>query len=295
MFAHASEASEVALASKQSSIHVDGQLTLKTRWTVPAPISGVLDKLAIEEGSHVVTGQLIAAWESGVLPQELDVAVAAYKAAVVEADQRNDKELAKLTAQVRSTELERSKQANKQFAKSVSDLEIQKQQLQVDQAKLTTAQYELRQAILDEKVNEKAAAVALIEKRIEKTSLVSRSSGQVIEILCQEGDWIAEGTPVATIVDLRMLRFEALVDWSVASKLQSGMEIQLLVNDELLPRKQRADKTTDGETKAAFRGTLKFVSPELNPVTNQVRIIAEIENAEQLLKPGMSGTLSVSP
>ena len=41
-----------------------------------------------------------------------------------------------------------------------------------------------------------------------------------------------------------------------------------------------------GEQAAAFDGTVSFVSPEVDPITGQVRIWAEIDNRAGRLRPG---------
>jgi len=42
-----------------------------------------------------------------------------------------------------------------------------------------------------------------------------------------------------------------------------------------------------------FQGKISFVSPEINPVNNQTRVWAEIENPDLKLKPGMRASLIV--
>ncbi|MCG8451277.1 MAG: efflux RND transporter periplasmic adaptor subunit [Pirellulales bacterium] len=42
-------------------------------------------------------------------------------------------------------------------------------------------------------------------------------------------------------------------------------------------------------------GTLRFVSPEMDPVTKQVRIWAELPNKDGKLRPGQQGALEILP
>ena len=48
-----------------------------------------------------------------------------------------------------------------------------------------------------------------------------------------------------------------------------------------------------GRPQAEFEGEIVFVSPEVNPVNGEVRIWAEIENKDRLLRPGLQGTLAI--
>jgi len=51
--------------------------------------------------------------------------------------------------------------------------------------------------------------------------------------------------------------------------------------------------TPDAAGTKSYSGKLAFVSPEVDPVNGQVRIWAEVENAEQSLRPGIRGTLEL--
>ena len=42
-----------------------------------------------------------------------------------------------------------------------------------------------------------------------------------------------------------------------------------------------------------FRGRIGFVSPEIDPVTRQVRVWAEIDNTDNRLRPGAQGQLLI--
>ena len=44
---------------------------------------------------------------------------------------------------------------------------------------------------------------------------------------------------------------------------------------------------------SVFNGKIVFVSPEANSVNSSVRIWAEIENTDMLLRPGLKGILTI--
>jgi macrolide-specific efflux system membrane fusion protein len=51
--------------------------------------------------------------------------------------------------------------------------------------------------------------------------------------------------------------------------------------------------TLPGEKPTTFRGTVTFVSPEVNPINRQVRVWAEFDNADGRLRPGLAARLTV--
>ncbi len=44
-----------------------------------------------------------------------------------------------------------------------------------------------------------------------------------------------------------------------------------------------------------FEGAVVFVSPEADPVNKTVRVWAEVENKKLMLRPGLSGNLTIYP
>ena len=72
-------------------------------------------------------------------------------------------------------------------------------------------------------------------------------------------------------------------------------------SEELLPHHVfpavdylRVSLTVSSESKRdQFPGVLRFVSPEVSPVDGRVRIWAEIENPDLLLRPGVRGSLAI--
>ncbi|MGC3967799.1 MAG: hypothetical protein QM775_10635 [Pirellulales bacterium] len=47
------------------------------------------------------------------------------------------------------------------------------------------------------------------------------------------------------------------------------------------------------EQSQEFFGRLSFVSPEVDPVNGEVRLFVEMANPDQLLRPGLRGTLTI--
>ena len=50
-----------------------------------------------------------------------------------------------------------------------------------------------------------------------------------------------------------------------------------------------------GDEPLTFEAKIGFVSPEVDPVSHQVRVWAEIDNADGLLRPGQQGRLEILP
>jgi multidrug efflux pump subunit AcrA (membrane-fusion protein) len=258
---------------------IEGQLRLSEEWLVPAPTTGILEQLAMTEGTSVVVGQTLAVWDRSLTQAEMAAAASAYRAAILAKESTVDLEFALSTAKVRRAELQRSQMASELYAKAISQVELERLALMVEQADFSAQQARHQQRVLEETVEEKRAILEVATRKWERGQLHSRVQGIVVEILTKAGQWTSEGTPIARIIRLDKLRFESLVDWKLAAQLKPQQKIDFIAKD------------TASTIPSPYSGIVVFASPEVNPVTEQVRIIAEVDNAALELKPGLQGLI----
>ena len=88
------------------------------------------------------------------------------------------------------------------------------------------------------------------------------------------------GHTVLRIVRINRLRAEGLLN---ARDLRG----------DLVGRRVTLNVTVPGSGETQFSGKVVFVSPEINPVSGQTKIWAEIENPDLLLRPGLNGSMAV--
>jgi macrolide-specific efflux system membrane fusion protein len=187
---------------------------------------------------------------------------------------------ARKSLEVSQSELKRSLESVANFPKSVSQTELDRQRLLVEKATL-----EIEQASFDQ---EQAKLAWLIKKndvdraslQLERRTLRAPFPGMVVQWKRQRGEWIEPGTPVVRMIRLNRLRAEAFLASRNVPVDLVGRPVQWIVD---LPEKSQSK----------FAGKLVFVHPEIDPVNGQVRIWAEIENTDMILRPGQTGTLVI--
>ena len=197
---------------------------------------------------------------------------------------QNDVDLrfAKKSRAVAEVDFQRAKTATESFAKSVSPSELDQVRLAAERALLA-----MEQAQRDLKANEvtlqlRTKQQELLETRLENLQISSPTDGVIVDVLPQAGSWVAAGAPVARVIRLDQLRVEGFVDGRKFDRELLGAPVRLEV---ILPP---GDQTTK------FDGRVSFVSPEVNPVTGQIRIWADIDNPNFDLRPGTRGKLAIS-
>ena len=187
---------------------------------------------------------------------------------------------ARKSQEVALAELKRSQESVEKFPKSVSQTELDRLRLLADKAML-----EVEQATLD---NEQATLSRLLKQndvdratlQLERRQIKAPFPGMIVQWKKQRGEWVEPGTPVVRLIRLNRLRAEAFVASKSLPPDMVGRTVQLLVD---LP----------GKPKSKFEGKVTFVDPEIDPVNNQVRIWAEIDNTALALRPGQTAVLVI--
>ena len=187
---------------------------------------------------------------------------------------------AKKTTEVARAELARAIEANAKYPKTVSQTELDRQQLLVEQGVLETqrAEHERRIAGLNREVRENEHRLALHQLNLRRLS--APIPGMVVEVHRRPGEWVQPGDVVARIVRLDRLRVEGFLPASQGRA-------------ELVGRVTRVETVIDDSEALTLSGEVVFVSPEIDPIDAQVRVWIEVENSEQKLRPGMTVSVTV--
>ena len=245
---------------------------------VSAREAGVIVEIPVVEGQLIGAGDLIVQVDPARSLREQSIAELEYQIADVES--RNDINLrfADKQTEVSAAEYARSLAAVRRFAKSVSQTELNELKLVAERSELAQEQaaLELEVAKLTAKLRGDQRDLAGL--RLADHAVLSPSRGMVVDLLPQVGEWVQPGTPIARVIRLDVLRVEAFIDDSYYSADLLGRQVTFHASN------------IDG---SSWRGRVVFVSPEIEPVTAQIRIWADVENHDGRLLPGLRGELQL--
>jgi macrolide-specific efflux system membrane fusion protein len=258
----------------------DAQVTLIADVRAPAREAGVLASLNVREGDLVTTGMLLGILESDLAALNHKLAGFEYQIAVVQGSNDVDRRFAVKSLEVAESELQRSLASVAAYSKSVSKTELDRLRLVAEKSRLAIEQAERDLTVAGMTRNMKEQSVGIAEKRLDHHRIVSALEGMVVEVLHRPGEWLNPGDPVVRIIKLDRLRVEAFVDASLYDGSLLACPARLVTK---LPKAQDAE----------FLGRVVFVSPEVQPVTGQIRVWAEVDNPDLRLRPGMRGTMTI--
>jgi macrolide-specific efflux system membrane fusion protein len=267
-------------ARAEAPIEVAGvTLALLDEAQAPARGAGWVASVAAREGDRVERGATLAQLDDEDARLAVGAAEAERAIAAVAAQDDVPARYAAKAAEVADAELRRSQESIERFAGSVSQSQLDVERLSVEKAKLEhekalqlrrKADLELQLAT----VKLDAARVELARRRI-----VAPLDGVVVETSVRRGEWLEPGQKAFRLVSIDRLKAEGFLEAPRARGLQPGAVVRM--------------RAAPGSNLEPIVGTLVFVSPEVDPVTNQVRLWAEVDNAAGAWRPGDQGTLVV--
>jgi HlyD family secretion protein len=239
-----------------------GTINPRQEVEIKPQVSGVVDKIYVEEGDIVTKGQELA--KIKLIPSEVSVNSARSNKELAQLrfddarrelnrqkkvfEQNLDVENAKLSYENALVEAERQNQlyddgviSKREYDQYKLDLELKK--AAYDNAKISSQnalrQYESDLQIRQQELQSAANNLQLLREGVTKNSkqisniITSTLDGMVLDIPVKEGSSVIErnnfneGTSIATIANMNDLVFEGKVDESDVDKIQPGMTIKM--------------------------------------------------------------------
>lgn len=243
---------------------------------VPAQQTGLLRQIVVEEGQQVEQGQVLASLDA----RQAKLAVARAKLEYAQAEAKAKNEISILYAEkaleVAKAELRRSSESIEQFAKSISQSQLDVERLTVEKLTLERRQAEHELVLERFGVRLKQTELEAAQLQLSQHQLTAPFAGRVVLVRGRVGEWVEVGARVLRLVAVDKLRAEGFLPAEQASADLVGKSVTLSVAEGI-----------------TVTGILRFVSPEMEPVTRQVRVWAEIPNAGGALRPGQQGVLEI--
>lgn len=241
-----------------------GKVVPEDEVEIKPQISGIIEKIYLEEGAKVKAGDLIAVIK--VVPNEQ---------ALNQANGRvRNAELALNNTRI---EYDRNK---KIFDRGV----ISSQSFNEFQLRLDQAEQELENARADYQIIRRGSAGGSSSAN---TNIRATVTGTLLEIPVEEGDQVIQsnnfndGTTIATIADLGKMVFEGQVDEGEVGKLELGMPLEISLG------------AIEGKT---FQAKLRFIAPKGVEETGAVQFKIEGDvNVEDnfMIRAGYSANASL--
>jgi multidrug efflux pump subunit AcrA (membrane-fusion protein) len=276
-------------------LHMTGSIVAEATVEVFSKVSGILERLEVEQGDRVKANQPVAKVEREEKEAELQEDRAALdvlraKWAQMETGARPE-EIAQAEQLVR--------QAKASWQTSVDDYQrlknlrdrgfISQQHLDEAMLKVTLSEAEyqsasekltlLRKGARQEdrdgllaQIRQAEATVRLAEMHLENTTIRAPLGGIISKRYVDRGALVGTSTPILRIVAMDRVKVLVQVVESELARLRSGAT---------------GDINVDAYGSEVFKGTVTCISPTVDPESRTADVEVQVDNTDQRLKPGM--------
>lgn len=232
-----------------------GKIVPREEIEIKPNLSGIIEKILVNEGDHVSAGQLVATLK--IVPNISQVNSTQQE--VQNANLQINNAKANLANQQQQFLMQQ-----KLFSQGViskHEFLTSQQQLQTLQNQLKNAQQQLQTAQRNLEIARTGVATGL--QNMATTQIRSKASGTVLEIPVKVGSQVIEanafnaGTTICSVADLNSLIFEGKIDEAQAGKLKEGMNMNIIIG--ALQNKTFSGRVTMIAPKGKDEnGTIKF-------------------------------------
>jgi len=271
----------VERAPLSRTVTVTGTLAAEEQVMLSLKVTGRLDEVLVDLGSHVQRGQVLARLSS----TDFDLRLRQSEAALQQARARlgldpvsgGDAIDIEKTALVRQAQaaLDEARRQRERIATFVqrgisarADLESADAQLQIADGRYQDALEELRnrQAVLAQRISERDLA----KQQLDDTTLRSPIDGVIRERHAVAGEYRAAGTPIFTVVRQHPLRLQLAVPERASSAVRIGQTVKVSIEGD----------------PDVHPGRIARLSPAITEGTRTLPIEAEVPNEAGKLRPG---------
>ena len=268
------------LAAPAADIKIAGVLVkLLDQHDAPARETGSIVKLAVQEGSRVQMGDLLARIDDTEARYAEDRARVEVAIATQQSASDVAVRLAERTLETAQGDLRRADEARQKLRNIVTDAEYEKLRLAADQARLSLEKAQQDRSVAQLQRDLKKVEAEFAAQQTARHQAIAPFGGVVVQVNRRAGDWVEPGDKILRLIRLDRLRVEGFLDAAVAKASLEGRPVTLTL-----------EGASGNDT---FAGKLIFVSPEIDPINRNVRILAEIDNPDFALQPGSRGTLTI--
>ncbi len=266
---------------RADDIKIDGALVrLIDQLELPAREAGTITQLAVQEGAVVKPGDLLVQIDDtearfALSRAKVELQIATENAASDVAVRSAERALLTTIA-----ELKRAEDARQKLRDVVTETELEKLKLAVDQARLAIEKAQQDRSVAQLQRDLKTVESDFAARNVARRQSLAPFAGVVVQVHRRPGDWVQPGDKLLRVIRLDRLRIEGFLDANHTIAGLADKPVTFVVD-------------TPGRPSAPFRGKLTFVSPEIDPFTRSVRVLAEVENPRLTLQPGLKGTLTV--
>lgn len=267
------------------SLKSPGEAVTNRMITVKSEVQGVIKNLDVEEGQHVKQGDLLMELDDRQFRLELERAQADRLSKLSEL--LLERQFEGTEKAMDPSELDKIQKARIEYER-IQDL-FRKGMISENEFEEAYTKYELALIASGEKKDEiRSASKGLTQAEIavkkaqmdlERTKIKAAFPGIITDIQVSPQEHITAGRDLFVLVNITRIQVHATVLESEIGKMKEGREVVLRFS-------AYPDKV--------FNGKVKSISPVVNPEDKTCKVIIDVANPEEEIKPGMHAEVEIA-
>jgi len=260
-----------------------GEAVTDRKITMKAEVAGVIRSLKVEEGLHVKKGALLL---------ELDDEEYRLRLEKVEALRLQhlselflEKKFAEPDKEPSTSELGKISKAKEDYEKAARA--FAKGLISGEEYERATRNYEFalieaggkKEEIREATLTQAEVDVKIAQMNLKKTKIRAPFSGIITNIKVHPHENVNPGTELFTLVNISRIKVEARVLESEIGKMKVAREVDLRFS--AYPGR-------------VFKGRVKAISPIVNPQDKTCKVVIDVPNPKEEIKPGMHAEVEIA-
>jgi RND family efflux transporter MFP subunit len=261
-----------------------GEAFTRKKIILKSEVEGYIDKLYVEEGRHVKKGELLLELDNQQYQLNLQDAKASYLQKLSEL--LMEQKFSQTQEPISSSTSEKLDKLKKEFDKA-NEL-YAKGMISMEEYEKISKEYEMaliESGELKDEIREAAKGVTQADIKVkkaqmdlEKTKISAPFSGIICDIQVTAQEHVSSAQELFTLVNIDLIQVHAKVLESEVGKMKTGREVTL--NFSAYPQNE-------------FKGTVKSISPIIDPEDRTCKVIVTMENPKEVIKPGMHAEVEI--
>lgn len=267
------------------SLKSPGEAVTNRMVTIKSEVTGIIKKLNVEEGQHVKEGDFLMELDDRQFRLELEGAQADRLSKLSEL--LLEKQFEGAETAVEQLEIDKIQKAKQEYER-VQDL-YRKGMISENEYEESYRQYELALIQSGEKKDEIRSAskgltqaeiaVKKAQMNLEKTKIMAPFTGIITDIQVSPQEHITNGRDLFVLVNISRIQVHAKVLESEIGKMKKGRAV--ILRFSAYPEK-------------IFEGKVKSISPIVNPEDKTCKVIIDVANQKEEIKPGMHTEVEIA-
>ncbi|MDQ7095722.1 efflux RND transporter periplasmic adaptor subunit [Desulfosporosinus sp. PR] len=288
--------------STETQFILGGKVAANEQANVTSKTAGKVAGIAVDVGTEVKQGEVLITLDNKDLQAAADQAEAGVITAkanlnnalnAIRPEQVTEAQAALDSAakayDTAKKNYDRIKTLTDAGASSPMELDTASQQLTAANAQLVSAQQQLTMlkngptpasiAVYQAQVNQAEAALNVAQAALSNATITAPIDGRVTAKNINVGEYASPGEALVSIANSKDLFVNANAPLEIVSSLSEGLEVEIKISE--LPEQK-------------FKGKIAVINSKLNDQSRDVMVRINIEDPNELIKPGMFAEIGLS-